>query len=127
MWLNINGELHHVTDETRITFKTTISKALLDKVEQMAHEYNTHNNYLIENGLMNILNRGEIFYSKKSRPKDRKTFGTTYNDQLLDIVETFAMKNGLRINDVIEYSIDFINPEQVSNKSRRFRIIKEGE
>lgn len=127
MWISKNGELHHVTDETRVSFTTTISKALLDKVEQMANEHNTHINYLIENGLVNVLNRGEIFYNKKLRPKDRKRYGTSYNDKLLDLVETFAMKNGLRINDVIEYSIDFIEPAKVSDRSRRYRIEQEGE
>lgn len=127
MWINKNGELHHVTDESRVMFNTTISRQIMIKLENMADEYDTHINYLIENGLMNVLNIGEIHYNKKQRPKDRKPYRTTYYDKLLELIETFAMKNGLRVNDVIEYSFDFIDPEQVSKKSRRFRIEKEGE
>ena len=79
---------------------------------------NIHVNYLIENGLQNLLLTNEaIEFNKKSRPKDRIQFKTTYNSQLLEQVKTKAKIEDVFINDIIEYSIQFIDINELRRNS----------
>jgi nickel-dependent lactate racemase len=61
MWKSVNGKLIQTTDLTRVKFRTNVSKAVLDKLISLANEHNTHINYLIENGVKNVLTQGVIF------------------------------------------------------------------
>lgn len=122
MWKNINGRLIQMTDETRVKFRTTISKSVLDQLANLAAANNTHVNYILESGLQEVLNGKTITFNKKNRPKDRVHYKTTYNKELLDQVKSFAKEHDLFINDVIEYSMNFINMEKVKKEGHRYRI-----
>ena len=76
-------------------------------------------NYLIENGLQTVLALEVITYNKDSRPKDRIQYKTTYDKKLLDLVKEFAKRHHLFINDVIEYSVKYINIIEENNSQSR--------
>ncbi|MDQ0154526.1 rRNA methyltransferase [Robertmurraya andreesenii] len=122
MWKKTRDGLIAITDTTRIAFRTNISRACLDQLQLMAQEYNTHVNYLIENGLKNLLSHGSIQYNKDLRPKDRIQYKSTYDKELLNKTRDFAKEQHLFINDVIEYSINYIDVSTLKNQSHRHRI-----
>jgi hypothetical protein len=122
MWKKTNGRLLSVTDPTRIKFRTTISKSLLEQLDALAKENDTHINYLIENGLQEVLSQSFITFNKELRPKDRIQYKTTYDKNLLENVRQFAKEHNLFINDVIEYSVKYINLESVKNSTYRNRV-----
>lgn len=122
MWKLVNGSLIQTVDNTRVDFRTNISKSLLNNLKNIADKHNTHINYLLENGLVNVLAQGIITFDKNTRPKDRVQYKTTYDKELLDEVKEFAKKHKLFINDVIEYSIKYIDLENVKNKDYRYRV-----
>lgn len=122
MWKLVNGKLIQITDDSRVKFRTNISKSILDQLSTLAEENDTHVNYLIENGLQTVLAQGVITFNKETRPKDRVQYKTTYDKDLLNSLKEFAKKHHLFINDVIEYSVKFINMEEVKNSSYKHRI-----
>ncbi|GIN40947.1 MULTISPECIES: rRNA methyltransferase [Heyndrickxia] len=122
MWKNINGRLVQVTDNSRVKFRTNISKAILDELQAMSIEYDTHINYLLENGLKTVLSQGIIHFNKDLRPKDRVQYKTTYDKDLLAKVKDFSKQHQLFINDVIEYSVNFIEISKIKNSSYKHRI-----
>lgn len=124
MWKLVNGKLIQTADVSRIKFRTNISQSILDSLKETAEQNNSHINYLLENGLKNLLVQGVITFNKENRPKDRVQYKTTYDKELLDQVKDFAKKNKLFINDVIEYSTQFIKLEDVKNSNHRYRIEK---
>lgn len=122
MWKNINGRLIHSTDETREKFRTSISNELLLKLEYLAEEYDTYINYLLETGIKKVLEADFIQYDKSLRPKDRVQYQTTYDKALLKQLKQFASEHKVFINDVIEYSVNYINPDNARKKNYRSRI-----
>lgn len=118
MWKLVNEKLIQTIDNTRVKFRTNVSKSILDQLKILAIENNIHVNYLIENGLQTVLALEVITYNKDSRPKDRIQYKTTYDKKLLDLVKEFAMRHHLFINDVIEYSVKYINIEENNSQSR---------
>lgn len=122
MWKSVNGKLIQTTDTSRIKFRTNVSKSIIDKLHALAIEHDTHPNYLIESGLQTVLSQGVIAFNKKLRPKDRIQYKTTYDKELLEQVKEFAKDHKLFINDVLEYSVDFIDFENVKNSSYKHRI-----
>lgn len=122
MWKNINGKLIHTTDETREKFRTSISNKLLIKLEHLAEEHDTYINYLLETGIQKVLEDGYIQYDKALRPKDRIQYKTTYDKVLLKQLKQFASEHKLFINDVMEYSANFINPDNARKREHRNRI-----
>jgi len=122
MWKLVDGRLIQTIDESRIKFRTNISKSILESLKVLAAENNTHVNYLIENGLKNVLTEGVISYNKETRPKDRIQYKTTYDKELLEGVKEFAKKNQLFMNDVIEYSVQYIDDDNIKNNNHRYRI-----
>lgn len=122
MWRNIEGELVHVTDENRVKFRTNISKKILTELRKLAEENNTYANYLLETGLEETLTLHSITIDKKKRPKDRVQYKTTYDRELLERVRTFAVKNNIYVNDVIEYSVRFISIEDSKRQNYKHRI-----
>jgi|1186.fasta_scaffold201670_2 hypothetical protein len=117
-----NGRLIQITDESRVKFRTNVSKSILDKLNILAIENDTHVNYLIENGLQTVLAQGVITFNKESRPKDRVQYKTTYDKVLLENVKEFAKNHHLFINDVIEYSVNFINLNHIKSNSYKHRV-----
>lgn len=124
MWKLINGQLYQTVDTTRVKFRTNISQALLDQLDVTAREHNTHINYLIENGLLNVIQDGSITFNKANRPKDRVQFKTTYDQELLEALKAFAKRHKLFMNDVIEYSVGMIDATDLKDVNYRYRIEK---
>ncbi|ALC90329.1 rRNA methyltransferase [Bacillus sp. FJAT-18017] len=122
MWKKVNGRIVQTTDDSRVKFRTTVSKAILDNLSNLAKEHETHVNYLLETGLESVLQQGVILYNKDNRPKDRILYKTTYDKELLQRVKQFAKDHELYINDVIEYSASYINFENAKNEAYRYRI-----
>ena len=122
MWKKIDGRLIQATDTSRVKFRTNISKTILDQLADMADEHDTYINYLLETGLENVLNSGEIIYNKETRPKDRIQYKTTYDKDLLEKVKQFAKDHHLFINDVIEYSVSYIDIEKSKDRDYKNRI-----
>jgi hypothetical protein len=122
MWKIVNDKLINIKDESRVKFRTNISKSLLDSLIVLAENNNTYSNYLLETGLKNVLNEGIVAFNKETRPKDRVQYKTTYDKELLDQVKQFAKDHDLFINDVIEYSIRFIDFENAKDQNYRNRI-----
>ncbi|MFE8694912.1 rRNA methyltransferase [Cytobacillus sp. FJAT-53684] len=122
MWKLVNGHLIQTTDMSRVKFRTNISKATLENLNNLALEYDTHVNYLIESGLQTVLFQGVIHFNKETRPKDRIQYKTTYDKELLEQVKEFAKNHQLFINDVIEYSVQYINFDIIKNSSHKNRI-----
>lgn len=124
MWKNINGKLKHLKDDSRVKFRSNISQSILNKLNELAARHNTYANYLLETGLQNVLAEGVITFSKESRPKDRVQYKTTYDKELLEKVKQFAKDHELFINDVIEYSFNYIDVELAKKQNYRSRIEK---
>jgi len=122
MWKLVNGRLIHTTDDSRVKFRTNISRSVIESLQAIAVENNTHVNYLLETGLMKVLSEGIIMFNKDIRPKDRIQFKTTYDKELLGAVKEFAKQHGLFINDVIEYSAQFIDINQSKTMDYRYRV-----
>jgi hypothetical protein len=122
MYKNGKDGLLHISDDSRIKFRTNISKSLLESLKSLAEEHNTHVNYLLENGLRNCLNQNIITFNKELRPNDRVQYKTTYDKELLEQVKEFAKQHKLYINDVIEYSTTFIEIDNIKNRAYRYRI-----
>lgn len=59
--------------------------------------------------MKSVLAQEEILH-KSMRPTDRIQYNTRYDNNLLAVKE-FAEKNKLFINNVIEYSVQFIDGE----------------
>jgi len=121
MWKKIDGRLIHTKDVSRVKFRTNISESILNELNSLANKHNTYVNYLLENGLTAVLSQGVITYNKKLRPKDRVQYKTTYDKELLEKVKQFAKDHNLFINDVIEYSVQYINTTDGNIKKVDFR------
>jgi hypothetical protein len=122
MWKNVNGKLVQLTDESRVKFRTNISKALIERLNDLAYEHDTHVNYLLETGLKKVLEQNFIEFNKKNRPKDRIQYKTTYDSGLIEQVKAFAKKHDVFINDVIEYSAGYIDIDSVKDSGHKHRI-----
>jgi len=122
MWKMADGRLIHTTDVSRIKFRTNISQTILESLKITAAENDTHVNYLLETGLKVVLSLGAISFDKKSRPKDRIQYKTTYDRELLESVREFALNNNLFINDVIEYSVQFVDTENSKTSGYKHRV-----
>lgn len=122
MWKLVSGRMIQTTDETRIKFRTNISQEILEKLEELSERHNTHSNYLLENGLWNVLAAGVIEFDKNLRPADRIQYKTTYDKELLESVKEFAKDHKLFINDVIEYSVGYIDFKDIKTKEHKNRL-----
>ena len=122
MWKLVSGRMIQTTDETRIKFRTNISQEILQQLEDLSDEHDTYSNYLLESGLQNVLAAGVIDYDKNSRPTDRIQYKTTYDKELLESVKEFAKDHKLFMNDVIEYSVGYIDFADIKTKDYKNRL-----
>lgn len=122
MWRLVNGKMIQTTDETRVKFRTNISREILQQLDELADEYNTYSNYLLENGLKHLITQEVITYDKNLRPKDRVQYKTTYDQELLETVKLKAKELNLFINDLIEHSVDYIDYEDLKTKDHKNRV-----
>ena len=124
MWKLMNGRLIQTTDNSRVKFRTNISKAIIESLKEISEQNDTHVNYLLESGLKTLLIEDSISFNKENRPKDRVQYKTTYDAELLKQVKDFAKNHDLFINDVIEYSVKFIDVKESKNMNYRYRVEK---
>ncbi|SUJ05408.1 Uncharacterised protein [Sporosarcina pasteurii] len=68
-----------------------------------------HFNHLIEIGLNNLLAHNESLFKRRTKLDDQVQFKSTYDDKLLQNVKLYAKTHRVFINDVIEWSIEFID------------------
>ena len=122
MWKLVDGRLVQTTDTARTNFVTNISQAILEDLRSVAKKNNTHVNYLIESGLQSLLSENQISYNKDTRPKDRIAFNNSCDKELLNEIKQFAKAHKLFLNDVIEYSVQFIDVQDAKKSSHRYRI-----
>ncbi|WNS77446.1 hypothetical protein RRV45_10815 [Bacillus sp. DTU_2020_1000418_1_SI_GHA_SEK_038] len=113
-WNLSNGKLVHSSKNTRISFRTNISKLILNSLKVKAGEHRTSVNYLLENGLKNLLDQESISINVQSRPKDRVQFKTTYDQMLIMEIKQIAKINKLYVNEIIENSVQFIDWSKLS-------------
>lgn len=122
MWKNVNGRLVQLTDDSRIKFRTNISQNILNQLKEMAEEHDTHINYLLETGLEYAIQQPTIAYNKKLRPKDRVQYKTTYDKDLLRKAKDYAKSHDIFLNDLIEYSVQYIDVQKAKSGDYKNRI-----
>lgn len=122
MWKIVDGRLVHTTDVSRVKFRTNVSRTILESLKVIAAENDTHVNYLLETGLKSVLKQGYISFDKKTRPKDRIQYKTTYDKELLESVKVFAKSNNLFVNDVLEYCVQYIDIENSKDSKYKHRV-----
>ena len=122
MFKKVNGRLIHLTDPSRVKFRTNISKAILEELNELADKNDTHINYLLETGLATVLASDVITFNKAARPKDRVQYKTSYDKDLIAKTRDFAKRNGLCTNDVLEYSASYIDLDNVKSRDYKTRI-----
>ncbi|MFK4997914.1 hypothetical protein ACI2OX_12150 [Bacillus sp. N9] len=108
-WKIIDGKLVLQNLGPKVSFRTNISQTILESLKVKAQEYDTYINHLLENGLMRMLAKSDIKFNEISKPLDRIQYKTTYDKELLAAVKNYAKQHDLFINDIIEYSVQFID------------------
>lgn len=109
LWKIVDGKIVRTSISTRISFRTNISKSLLDTLKALAYQHKTHVNHLFESGLMNLLSQKDFTFTKIMKPTDRVQYKTTYDIQLLHDLKVAAKHHKLNMNDLIEHSVQFID------------------
>lgn len=122
MWKRVNGHLIHITDPSRVKYKTYISRKQLDYLRHLEEVYDTHVSYLLENGIKNAATNVDFSFLKKDRLRDKIEFRTTCDKEILEQGRSLAKKHGLNFTDVIQASIEHIDLTEVKSKDWRYRI-----
>lgn len=107
-WKIQNGKTVPISTNKRVSFRTNISKEVLNSLEIKAKELKMHKNQLLENGLRNFLKQDEIVITKGIKV-DRIQFKSTYEPELLESVKEVAKEHKVFINHIIEKSVEFID------------------
>lgn len=115
-WELVNGKIVHTSISLRVSFRTNISRTILETLNKLAVEHKTYVNYLIENGLKNVLTDKAVI--KPVKLKDRIQYKSTYDKQLLNDIKELARHQGYFTNEVIEYSVQYID---LTNIKRRLK------
>ncbi|MGB2991117.1 MAG: hypothetical protein WBB47_00645 [Paenisporosarcina sp.] len=108
LWKIVDEKIVINPVSTRISFRTNVSKSLLETLKGLARKNNIHVNHLIENGLKNLLFQTDIKLNKIIKPSDRVQYKTTYDKQILDDLKVAAKQHRVDMNDLIEHSVEFI-------------------
>lgn len=116
MWKLENGKIGHTPISSRMSFRTSISRTIRETLNKLAVENNTHVNYLIENGLENVLTHKDKVLIKPVDSKDRIQYKSTYDKQLLNDIKELAKHKRVFINDVLEYSVQYIDLTKVKRR-----------
>ncbi len=119
MWKVVKGKLVHVKDESRVEFRTRISSKILKEFKRIAEENDSYTNYVIENGIFNLLKQKAPL--KKTKYKDRVRYMGVYDKELLEELQTYAEEQGVFRNTVIEHSIHFVNVNELKRKGHKNR------
>ena len=103
LWKIVDEKMVRNQVNTRISFRTNVSKSLLESLKGLASKNNTHVNHLIENGLKNLFLQTDINLNKI-----RVQYKTTYDKQMLDDLKVAARHLKVDMNDLIEHCLQFI-------------------
>ncbi|WP_077617945.1 hypothetical protein [Bacillus sinesaloumensis] len=94
----------------RVTKNTTVSRALLQQIKQIANDKQVPFNQLIADGIDYVL---ETFKKPKEfkvpvKPKDRMQMGTTFSHAQYELLKDRARKLDTHANTLIEIGMEFI-------------------
>ncbi|WP_394188029.1 LAGLIDADG family homing endonuclease [Paenisporosarcina quisquiliarum] len=118
-WRIIGNKIVHVSNSNRISFRTNVSRSILEEIKNLALKQNTKVNHLIENGLTNMLLQDELPLNQITKSMDRIQYKTTYDKELLLTLKAFAKERDLYINELIELSIHFIDIKKSRGDSNK--------
>jgi len=108
-WRKVGTKIVHISNSNRISFRTNVSKSILEDVKKLALKHNTKVNHLIENGLINMLLQDEFHNYQTTKSTDRIQYKSTYDKDLLAAIKKLAKEHNLYINTLIELSIKHID------------------
>ena len=108
-WRIIGNKIVHVSNSNRISFRTNVSKRILEELKKLALKHNTKINHLIENGLTNMLLQDELPLNQITKSMDRIQYKTTYDKELLLTLKAFAKERDIYINELIELCVQYID------------------
>lgn len=123
MWIEHQGKLIQVKDTTRHRYKTYIKAELLAELKALAAAHNTEVGYLIENGVMHLLEADDVVLQKRPRCA-KKEFRTTIDKEVFDALSARAKTLGVPINRLIEEAVAYIDTATLKHKNYRYRIEK---
>ena len=78
------GQLIQTVDESRVDLEAHAKSEILEEFDQIAKKHNSYRNYVIEHGLNNLLAKGDLYFNRKQRPKDRMRYLTFYDKELVE-------------------------------------------
>jgi hypothetical protein len=116
-WIIVNSKIVQTPISNRISFRTNISKTILDDLSLMAHEYKCKVNYLLEIGLQHLLDNKEHLNFRIYKARDRIQYKSTYDKDLLVNIRMLAIEKELRLNELIEMSVQFIDIKKIRGDS----------
>lgn len=120
MWVREGGKLVHVKDRSRTDFKTRISGPVLDELKDLAAKHDTFVNYLIEEGLKNLLAQQPP--CQKNKPGDRQVYKSLLDKELLEAAQVFASQRQVYVRDLIEQCVPYIDLAAIKKKQHMRRI-----
>lgn len=94
----------------RVTKNTTVSESLLKEIKNLADEKSTPFNFLIEDGMLWVLQtyKNKNSFLPPAKPDDRKQMGTTFDEKLYESLKERAKKLNTQTNTLIEAAMVYI-------------------
>lgn len=123
MWIEHQGKLMQVKDTSRHRYKTYVREEVLAELKALAATHHTEVGYLIENGVMHLLEAESVVIQKRPRCA-KKEFRTTMDKDVFDALSLRAKALGVPINRIIEEAISYIDLTTLKHKNYRYRIEK---
>lgn len=122
VWKKSKHGLIHTTDVEREDIKTRIKTTELNKLIKIAEERQSTVSYLLENGLENMFKMEGITYEKNTRSPGKEYFKARINKELADKVRETADEHDVKITNIFDEAIKYIEPSQAKHKSWAYRI-----
>lgn len=123
MWIQHQGRLLHVTDASRHRYKTYIKPELLAQLKELAVTHNTEVGYLLENGVMHLLEDASLVVQKQPRCA-KKEFRTTMDVDVFNALSARAAALNVPKNRLLEEAVRYIDVTTLKTKDYRYRIEK---
>lgn len=121
MWVSHNGKLVHMKDASRHRYKTYIKEDVLANLKELAAAHHTEVGYLLENGVMHLLEEDTLTLPKQPRCA-KKEFRTTMDAALFNTLTARAKQLGVPINRLLQEAVHYIDIGTVKRKDYRYRI-----
>lgn len=121
MWIKTDKGLIQSTDDSRVKFTTTVSKEVILLLRALGEENSSNASYLLETAFAAMLEDVSLSLTK-TKGVHRRSFRTTCDKDLLEKVRELAKKQNVGFNDLIEQSVEHINPEAAKKNNHRYRI-----